>query len=169
MQSRDRSDSVETDKGNPNQDKVLSNLESHLMNEGGQELNGSENIIVLPNNSSFESPKRNTSAIMPFEESKAENQDLITPLVDTTFMPMPYDYEDVVNPFNEQPTSKKRIARGTTGRSASASRQREQVENPRRSKRLESRHRALQMMQDGVERQPSYIDPEDELNRAQSS
>ncbi|TNV87320.1 hypothetical protein FGO68_gene14514 [Halteria grandinella] len=169
MQSRDRSDSVETDKGNPNQDKVLSNLESHLQNEGGQELNGSENIIVLPNNSSFESPRRNTS--MPFEESKVENQDLITPLVDTTFMPLPnYDYDQDINPFNEQQaTSKKRIARNATaGRSASASRQRE--ENPRRSKRLESRHRALQMMQDGgVERQASYVDPEDELNRAQSS
>lgn len=165
---RPRSDSIETDKGNPNQDKILSNLESHLMNEGneGLDLTGSENIIILANNSSFESPRRNTS--VPHEESKGELRDLITPQVDTTFMPVAFDFQEEVKPFNEQPTSKKRIAREATGqRSASASRQRDTFDNPRRSKRLENRHNAL--LQSGtMQRQESYLDPEDELNGAQS-
>jgi len=52
---RQRSDSMETDKGYP-QDKMLVNLDTHLKNEEAQEARPSDTDPVMKHN--FESPSR---------------------------------------------------------------------------------------------------------------
>ena len=170
QEPRQRSDSMETDKGFP-QDQMLVNLDTHLKNE---EARGREaELSELQNRGSFDSPSKievNYQALhnQSFYRSVLPDEPVNSHLPDRDYeeTKLVVDPDDHLARVTEIPadlvsTSKaRRVGRNASRSRTSMYQLSEDEGNRRRSKRLESRHKALQM-------QLTYSNIDDELNDAQ--
>ncbi len=145
LAERPRSDSLETDKGNPMQNMPpMTNLDNHLENLDQADITLIQNSFESPpshNNTKVDYVTDPGQAVI-YEESKEIVRDysFSMPYVHDTRNQPPrnealHNEDDFVQ-TDPRPSTKKRVARGSTLIPRDE-------DPPRRSKRLESRHRIL--------------------------
>ena len=182
---------METDKGNPNQDNMFVNLDTHLKNEEAVDDDQRQDHTFIAMKHSFESPRYprggehhpetafysavtshpqvphcyepEVPLIHPVYEEVKEVAVVDMENVEPALILLDNDYQNEFDAADLMITTSKpkRVARNASRQRTSTLQEDSDAHNPRRSKRLESRHHALQMQQ-------TYKDQDDELNNAYS-